>query len=425
MASASNAFDATSTPTCHDLPLGMEENSPSGRRNKRRAFWFRRWKGLQVLPEMRQQRSKCLVCLQVHQIKDLPASVNGRAIVVGWRTKGWEGEETMPVHAWEGKASFDEIFLHYCNIKTPGAKKIFTIWVSLVESKECNLGTFELRLSELIMDGSTNNLNFSGKTLKLDLCGAAAGATLSVSFYSTITVDSETNVLQHLRSNSIGSKQAKNKCCFCLPIKTKNRSLASSIRGVASLEPDLGFITLIDSPSENSHRSAKDEEEDFITIEKGIMSNRSWRPPSDDSSFFEEDESHDSETKRENTSVCSEYYEESEVDQVEDEFLRMLREEKHMKTEEHNPTTSLNATVPWEKEMKGLEEGFDLQLELLLKAAEAEVRKAAQVWKSRAEGRALEKAEYEELLGKWRKDGKKEFESSSSLENFVGFGSPI
>lgn len=149
---------------------GEEEPSDHPPVEKRRTFGFHKWRGLCAFADTRQGKRRCLVCLQVHKIRDLPFSMNGRALIVGWKRKGWEGEQTLPVDACEGIASFDEIFLHYCNVKSPGALKSFNIWVSWVDAKESELGSFHVDLSEMISKGNSCS-KFGGKTMTFNLWG--------------------------------------------------------------------------------------------------------------------------------------------------------------------------------------------------------------------------------------------------------------
>ncbi|KAJ8629654.1 hypothetical protein MRB53_022977 [Persea americana] len=63
-------------------------------------------------------------------------------------------------------AGFDEILLHYCNVKCPGTLKSFNIWVSSVDAKECDLGSFHVDLSEMIFSGNLKSI-FGGKAMTL------------------------------------------------------------------------------------------------------------------------------------------------------------------------------------------------------------------------------------------------------------------
>lgn len=188
----------------NQLSARKEEEEPSDPPGQmRRLFCFSKWKGLCAMADTRRRKTRsCLVCLQVHKVRDLPFSMNGKALIVGWRRKGWEGEQTLPVNATEGTASFDEIFLHYCNVKRPGTLKSFNIWVSSADARESDLGSFHVDLSEMVSTGNLNS-KFGGKAMTFNLCGAADGSTLVASFYYTI-IEAESRELQHMRSDSIG-----------------------------------------------------------------------------------------------------------------------------------------------------------------------------------------------------------------------------
>ena len=72
----------------------------------------------------------------------------------------------VPVNASEGTTSFDEILLHSCNVNSPGTLKSFNIWVSLVDAKECDLGSFHVDLSEMVSSGNLKS-KFGGKAMTL------------------------------------------------------------------------------------------------------------------------------------------------------------------------------------------------------------------------------------------------------------------
>lgn len=108
--------------------------------------------------------------------------MDGQVLVVGWKTKGCKGEHTLPVHVCEGIASFDEIFLHYCSTDFRSILKNFTIWVSLVDAADCDLGTFHVDLGEFAMVENLNS-NFGGKSMSFILGGMASGGALNLSVY--------------------------------------------------------------------------------------------------------------------------------------------------------------------------------------------------------------------------------------------------
>lgn len=225
-----------------------------------------------------------------------------------------------------------------------------------------------------------------------------------------------------------GQKQRKSKCFSCLPdLKCrKNSSPTGLARQVSSLEPDIGFITIENSTRTRHCIDDDDNEEGFITLEKGLARNRSCRPPSDNTRSCDSDEVRDGGFGKEKLLIVA--CEESEIDQVEDEFLQML-EEKQWKTGECEIS---GAMLPWEKKPVNLNLNLDLGIDLdldwdldcMMRAAEKEILKAAQVWKSGIDARALEEAEYEELMRRWESN-EMFCQSSTSLETCVGFGSPI
>jgi hypothetical protein len=126
----------------------------------------------------------------------MPAAAEGRGVVVGWRSKGGEGEHTAPGRVSRGgAAAFDETFLHY--FSAGGATlRSFTVWAALVADTATGgggggeLGVFPIDLAEAAADES-NNPRFGGKVLSFPLGGAAAGAVLTVSVYCRVMEEEE------------------------------------------------------------------------------------------------------------------------------------------------------------------------------------------------------------------------------------------
>ncbi|XP_072967986.1 uncharacterized protein [Typha angustifolia] len=363
-------------------------------------FCHWKWKVLDCFhgDSSRVRRSPYVVWLQVQQISGLPPVMEGRVLVVGWKTKGCKGEHTLPVHVCEGAATFDEIFLHSCNTDIRSILRSFTIWVSLDDSPACDLGTFQVDLSEF-MEVNSLNPKFGGKTMSFVLGGVANGGRLSLSVYCRL--------MEEEAHDLFAEEQSKTKCFSCLPDLAclKRRHPTVSARRDRSLRSDHGFITI---ENLNDEFQMDDEDGGFITIEKGAISSRSWLPPSDSLPTTDDE---NSEPVDEKTCFVMELNENFDVDGVEDEFLNLL-EEKTWKGSE---------VEPWRKGMEGslsltldlsLDLDLDLDLDSLIKEAEIELVKAAQVWRSRVGGALLEKEEYEELMKRWRA---KENSSSGSL----------
>ncbi|XP_072973103.1 uncharacterized protein [Typha angustifolia] len=367
-----------------------------------------KWKLLDYLEGIRMRRSRCVVCLQVHHISGLPPAMEGRVVILGWKTKGCKGEHTFPVHVNEGNANFDEIFLHYCGNNIVSILKRFTIWVSLVDAADCDLGTFHVDLSEL---AALENLNprFGGKSMSFALGGIASGGTLSLSVY--------TRMIEENSHDLNGQKESKSKCFSCLPDLSclRSRPVTVSARRVPSLRSDRGFITI-----ENLIEDQLDDEDgDFITIEKGTISSKSRRPLSDGLVNTDDDDDESGGPEDEKPCLLMDLADEFDVEKVEDEFLRML-EEKYCKAEE---------AEQWRKGVEGgtlslsLDLSLDLDLELLIKEAEIELTKATEMWKSRIGESLAEKEEREDLIK--RQGANKENSSSGCSGKVRGFGSPI
>ncbi|CAA7398981.1 unnamed protein product [Spirodela intermedia] len=128
------------------------------------------------------RRSKCVMCLQIHRISGLPPTMDGQALAVGWRTSGWRDELTTPVHVRRGTARFEEIFLHYRSTGRRSTLRSFTVWVSLVDAGDGDLGTFEVDLGGVVFSGDGDAL-LGGKTVILGLSGMAEGGVLSISIF--------------------------------------------------------------------------------------------------------------------------------------------------------------------------------------------------------------------------------------------------
>jgi hypothetical protein len=147
-----------------------------------------------LLGALRPRRPRCVVCLQVQRVTGMPAASEGRGVVVGWRSKGGEGENTAPARVSRGgAAAFDETFLHYFSAGGSTLRS-FTVWAALVADTATggggDLGVFPIDLAEAAADES-NNPRFGGKVLSFPLGGAAAGAVLTVSVYCRVMEQEE------------------------------------------------------------------------------------------------------------------------------------------------------------------------------------------------------------------------------------------
>jgi hypothetical protein len=132
------------------------------------------------------RRARCVVCLQVQHVAGLPPAAEGRGVVVGWRSKGGEGEHTAPARVARGAAAFDDVFLNYFSAGSATLRS-FTVWAALLDSPAASgdLGAFPVDLTEIAAT-ETANPKFGGKALSFPLGGAAAGAVLTVSIYCRV-----------------------------------------------------------------------------------------------------------------------------------------------------------------------------------------------------------------------------------------------
>ncbi|URD74766.1 hypothetical protein MUK42_07927 [Musa troglodytarum] len=375
----------------------LEKPKVSEPASRRYAFCFWKWKvkALRFLDGFRRRGSHCLVCLQVHQIDGLPSAMDGRALVVGWKTKGCKGEHTLPVHVCGGVASFDEIFLHYCVTDVQSMLGSFAIWASLVDAADCDLGTFHVDSSEFAAATEDSNSAFAGKTMSFVLGGVAGGGALRLSVYCRTL------------ENEAGQKQAKSKCFSCLPDLggcIRSSPMTFCARRIPSLRSDHGFITIENLIA--GRPPINDEDGGFITIEKGGVGSRSRRPPSDHLANTDDDDESGG-PEDEQPCLMAELDDDDDDDDegVENEFLKMLEEND----------------LPWKKEA-GKSLSAELDLDSLIKEAEIELKKAARAWNSGTGAALLEKEEHEELTRRW---GSNERHSSPGGSGLRAFGSPL
>ncbi|KAM0909262.1 hypothetical protein ACQ4PT_014935 [Festuca glaucescens] len=386
------------------------------------------WKG-RLLGALRPRRPRCVVCLQVQRVTGMPPAAEGRGVVVGWRSKGGEGEHTAPAQVSRGgAAAFNETFLHY--FSSGGSMlRSFTVWAALVADMATgggggeDIGAFPVDLAEAAADES-NNPRFGGKALSFPLGGAAAGAVLTVSVYCRVMEEEE---MIHGANGHARERKNKGKSSYasCLPDLSclRNRppvavDSSGSARRATSLRSDRGgFITIENSVAEMESgggvdgafgRVEDDEEEGagFITMEKGKISSGSRRALHPD--HEEEDEK---------PCLFMELSGEAagfDVEEVEDEFLAML-EDKYWAEMARSKEIEKGLSV-------SLDVGLDLGLDLdsLIRDAEMELGRAEQAWKSKVGAAIVEEEEYKELVRRWSANA-----SNSGCSWGFGFGSPI
>jgi hypothetical protein len=171
--------------------LHMARGSPQDGGGGRGKSWgaLGQWK-CRLLGSLRPRRVRCVVCLQVQHVTGLPPAAEGRGVVVGWRSKGSEGEHTAPARVARGAAAFDEVF-------TAGGATLrgFTVWAALMDAPADNgdLGAFPVDLAAAAAETTSNPSKFGGKALSFLLGGAAAGAVLTVSVYCRVMDQHEDN----------------------------------------------------------------------------------------------------------------------------------------------------------------------------------------------------------------------------------------
>ncbi|CAD6248977.1 unnamed protein product [Miscanthus lutarioriparius] len=131
--------------------LHMSRGSPpdggGGRGESRGALG--QWK-CRLLGSLRPRRQRCVVCLQVQHVTGLPPAAEGRGVVVGWRSRGGEGEHTAPARVARGAAAFDEVFLQHFTVGGATLRG-FTVWAALLDAPADNgdLGAFPVDLAEV------------------------------------------------------------------------------------------------------------------------------------------------------------------------------------------------------------------------------------------------------------------------------------
>uniref|UniRef100_M8AS99 Uncharacterized protein n=1 Tax=Aegilops tauschii TaxID=37682 RepID=M8AS99_AEGTA len=184
----------------------------------------------------------------------------------------------------------------------------------------------------------------------------------------------------------------------CLPdlscLRTRPPPAGAPRRATSLRSERGGFITIENSVTE------MEEEEGFITMEKGTVSSRSRRGAPGASAL--------------------------EVEGVEEEFLAML-EDKYWAEMARSKEIEKGLSVT-------LDAGLDLGLDLdsLIRDAETELARAEQAWRSKVGAAIVEEEEYKELVRRWgstTRDRDREQHvlttSSSGCSWGFGFGSPI
>ncbi|TVU27709.1 hypothetical protein EJB05_19206, partial [Eragrostis curvula] len=380
------------------------------------------------------RRARCVVCLQVQRVTGLPPAAEGHGVVVGWRSKGGEGEHTRR-RGWRGAPP---------RSTSAGSATLrnFTVWAALLDTDaDGNLGAFPVDLTEVAAAESANP-KLGGKVVSFPLGGAAAGAVLTVSIYC--------RVLEHEENLHGANGKARRSCTRqheeeqgqagrlrLLPAGPKLPSQPAGGGGIrlgasSDVSPfgpgrlhhhrELGGRQLDGAgagASGGAFRVAEDVDEEgagFITMEKGTISSRSRRPlpetvEDDIAGVLPEDEK---------PCLFMELSEEAsafDVDKVEDEFLAMLEDKYWTRSKEIEKGLSMSLDI-------GLDLGLDL--DSLIKDAEMELAKAEQAWKSKVGAAIVEEEEYKELVRRWSaRETHPHAAASTGCSWGFGFGSPI
>uniref|UniRef100_A0A453Q307 C2 NT-type domain-containing protein n=1 Tax=Aegilops tauschii subsp. strangulata TaxID=200361 RepID=A0A453Q307_AEGTS len=357
------------------------------------------WK-CRLLDSLRPRRPRCVVCLQVQHVTGMPPAAEGRGVVVGWRSKGGEGEHTAPARVSRGgAAAFDEVFLHYF---TAGGSTLrsFTVWAALVEDDPArggggggDLGAFPVDLAEAAVAESSHP-QFGGKALSFQLGGAAAAAVLTVSVYCRVMEQEEIHGANgHARERKNKGKSLS--YASCLPdlscLRTRPPPAGAPRRATSLRSERGGFITIENSVTE------MEEEEGFITMEKGTVSSRSRRAALALEALAAAEEEAEDEKPCLFMELSSSSGEASalEVEGVEEEFLAML-EDKYWAEMARSKEIEKGLSVT-------LDAGLDLGLDLdsLIRDAETELARAEQAWRSKVGAAIVEEEEYKELVRRW------------------------
>ncbi|CAD6241719.1 unnamed protein product [Miscanthus lutarioriparius] len=422
-------------------PDGGGGGSGRGRGESRGALG--QWK-CRLLGSLRPRHPRCVVCLQVQHVTGLPPAAEGRGVVVGWRSKGGEGEHTAPARVARGAAAFDEVFLQHFTVGGATLRG-FTVWAALLDAPTNNgdLGAFPVDLAEVAAaaaETSNNPRKFGGKALSFPLGGAAAGAVLTVSIYCRVMDRHEDN---HGAANNGQAREKKNKgkagsYASCLPDLSclRNRQVAAAAasgglaRRATSIRSDRGgFITIENSVAEMDGGGGAgatlgvaedvDEEEGagFITMEKSRVSSRSSSRPLPPDTVEEEEEDEKPCLLMELSSEAAASA--ADVEKVEEEFLAMLEDRYWARSKEIEKGLGVSLDI-------GLDLGLDL--DSLIKDAEMELAKSEQAWKSKVGAAIVEEEEYKELVRRWSARETSHHSDAAAATGCswgFGFGSPI
>ncbi|VAI63092.1 unnamed protein product [Triticum turgidum subsp. durum] len=347
------------------------------------------WK-CRLLDSLRPRRPRCVVCLQVQHVTGMPPAAEGRGVVVGWRSKGGEGEHTAPARVSRGgAAAFDEVFLHYF---TAGGSTLrsFTVWAVLVDEGSApgdgDIGAFPVDLAEAAAAKSSHP-QFGGKALSFPLGGAAAGAVLTVSVYCRVMEQEE---VHGANGTLTGAVHACGKQILNVSIEVQSSKSVSTVSS-RSRRAALALEALAAAEEEEA-----EDEKPCLFMELSSSSGEASA---------------------------------LEVEGVEEEFLAML-EDKYWAEMARSKEIEKGLSV-------SLDAGLDLGLDLdtLIRDAETELARAEQAWRSKVGAAIVEEEEYKELLRRWgsgaARDRDRDREqhalttSSSGCSWGFGFGSPI
>ena len=181
--------------------------------NEKKSLWS--WKPFRAIAHIRQQRFNCMFTVRVHEIKDLPAVLNGVRLVVQFKRRD-SMLQTMPSRVFHGLVEIEEML----NIKSTVyatksgnngmmkyTPKTFNLAVVAPDIDELVLGMHRLDLSRLLPESTEVSFDDEGSktwTTRFKLAGKAKGGILVVTFgYQLLNKDSQpTKTLSSARFDS-------------------------------------------------------------------------------------------------------------------------------------------------------------------------------------------------------------------------------
>ncbi|KAI4379971.1 hypothetical protein MLD38_006207 [Melastoma candidum] len=165
------------------------DNEDQAQKDKK-SIW--NWKPLKAFSN-RNRRFNCCFTLHVHNIENLPSSLEDQSLSVHWKRRDG-GMVTRAAQVFQGMAEFEESLMHSCSVNGSrsgphnSAKyeaKHFMLYAVISSSPEVDLGKHRVDLTRLLplsLEELEEDKSSGKWTTSFRLSGKGKGATLNVSF---------------------------------------------------------------------------------------------------------------------------------------------------------------------------------------------------------------------------------------------------